>query len=153
MDLSAAGYSSLDGSSNPRLGKALQWCKAFPSFHRIRITMNTITVSEACPPNHWAGEYWERSKDPFHPEAFAGIPAENVMVFVGGSMSTGQRKEGWLAIDYAENPIGFVPDGTVCDGSPIEHIRKMGPYGHICVYPLDAQERIAYHEGKGWPKA
>jgi hypothetical protein len=49
-------------------------------------------VSEEIPPPHprcARAEYWEYSTQPFNREVW-----------------------GWLAIDYAENPVGFYPNGT-----------------------------------------
>lgn len=55
-------------------------------------------------------EYWERSADPYHPEALKGIWP--------GIKGKQPRREGWMGIDWAENAIGFVPDGTVYDYVP-----------------------------------
>lgn len=49
---------------------------------------------------------YERALDPWHRDAFAGIAN------IGG---TSERKEGWMALDWAGNPIAFIPDGTEFD--------------------------------------
>ena len=46
---------------------------------------------------------WERSLDPWHADAF---PPE--LSYAG---TTGERKSGWLGLDWVGNPIIFVPDG------------------------------------------
>ncbi len=58
-------------------------------------------------PNPIAGvAYFERGLDPWHPEAFKGTPAEGIL------KSDEPRKSGWSGIDWAENIICWVPDGT-----------------------------------------
>jgi hypothetical protein len=47
---------------------------------------------------------WERGVDPWHEDAF---PDE--FTYAG---TTGPRKEGWFALDWCGNVIGFVADGT-----------------------------------------
>lgn len=55
-------------------------------------------------------DYWERSPDPAHPNAFKGTELE-------GSFTTKvPQRQGWMAIDWIENPIGFVADGTRIPG-------------------------------------
>lgn len=46
---------------------------------------------------------WERSLDPWHQDAF---PDE----FKDKAPNKGKRKEGWMALDWCGNPIGFLPD-------------------------------------------
>lgn len=71
--------------------------------------------------------YWERSSDPWHPDAFpdelkGAIPNQ-----------TSVRKEGWMAIDGVENPIGFYPDGMDVELAD-EFVMREGPYGRLCAY-------------------
>jgi hypothetical protein len=47
---------------------------------------------------------FERSLDPWHEDAF---PAE-----LREAGTTGKRQEGWMALDWCGNPLGFIPDGT-----------------------------------------
>lgn len=47
---------------------------------------------------------YERGLDPFHRDA---APAE-----FKDSFKDGERLAGWFALDWAGNPIGFIPDGT-----------------------------------------
>jgi hypothetical protein len=46
---------------------------------------------------------WERGLDPWHRDAF---PDE----FKGRAPHRGKRKEGWVALDWCGNIVGFVPD-------------------------------------------
>ena len=83
-------------------------------------------VSKDCPPHFGPSvNYWERSLDPFHADAFKGVAeqigkgCEVVLACIGGQIDISpKRREGWMAIDWIENPIGFVPDGTEQDGEP-----------------------------------
>ena len=80
----------------------------------------TYLVSAECPPPLWSGvAYWERSNDPFHADAFKGIDLKDkAALFVGGmgdvlnKPKQDTRKSGWMAIEWTENPVGFVADGT-----------------------------------------
>jgi hypothetical protein len=47
---------------------------------------------------------WIRCLDPWHTDAF---PDE--FKYAG---TTGERKAGWLGLDWVGNPIIFIPDGT-----------------------------------------
>jgi len=51
-------------------------------------------------------ERFERGVDPWHPDAFIGTPAEGVFVTLE------ERKNGWYALDWCGNVVGFIPDGT-----------------------------------------
>ena len=68
------------------------------------------TSIAAPPPLPPSATYWERSSDPWHPNAFSGIAS------VYGCFTTDQKNSqqasGWMAIDYAGNPIGFIADGS-----------------------------------------
>lgn len=59
------------------------------------------------PPLPFYGERWVRAKDPWHRDAFP----DNLK---HAAPRKGKRKMGWMLEDYWENPIGFVPDGTLC---------------------------------------
>jgi hypothetical protein len=48
---------------------------------------------------------WSRGSDPWHRDAF---PEE----FHDSAPKQGVRKEGWYALDWCGNIIGFVADGT-----------------------------------------
>lgn len=93
--------------------------------------MDSFTTSAEQPPPFESGMwYWERSLDPWHSSAF---PTE-----IAITPSPYPRKGGWMAIDWIENPVGFVPDGTVIERQD-EHVIKMGPYGHLCAYPVESK--------------
>lgn len=101
-----------------------------------------MIVSKDCPPPFLEGvAYWERSQDPAHPDAMKSIQSNArslVLLLIRGELksSTGPRKSGWMAIDWIENPIGFIPDGQVMEESPDDFITDVGPFGHICAYPI-----------------
>jgi len=56
------------------------------------------------PTHDWGGKVfsWERSLDPWHADAF---PDEFKHAGTGG-----ERKSGWMGLDWGGNPIIFVPD-------------------------------------------
>lgn len=49
---------------------------------------------------------WERGLDPWHKDAFTGVPVDSSFA------NQGERKEGWFALDGWGNVIGFLPDGA-----------------------------------------
>ena len=71
--------------------------------------MSVITGPDQRPtPHPFYGDSYERGKDPWHHEAFAGLEDE-----LGGNPGTaGARVEGWFLIDGVGNAVAFVPDGT-----------------------------------------
>jgi hypothetical protein len=95
------------------------------------------TVSESQPPEmpQLGGAYWERSEDPFHVEAFSGVNLPSNAIIIGGKITEGPRKGGWMLIDWIENPIGFVADGEDA-GSPDEYEITEGPHKRLCAYPV-----------------
>jgi hypothetical protein len=109
-------------------------------------------------PRAYCGVYFERTSDPFHPSAFAEAlggkkkSSVTILVGVGAQSNKGPRKEGWMAIDWCENPIGFIADGTEIDGAPGKYVIRTGPFGHICAYPEDSP-KLVEHEGKDWRRA
>lgn len=103
-----------------------------------------MIVSDALPPPMSYGVcYWERSPDPFHADAFKGLnlPPITEVIVLGGELrpvTTKSRGWGWLAIDWCENPVGFVPDGTVIDQKPAQEFTIVpGPHGGLVAYPGD----------------
>lgn len=69
---------------------------------RFKMIITSITTK---PP---LDEYkFERGKDPWHRDAFNGFDEEVRSLF-----KDGDRKEGWLVLDWCENVLGFIPDGT-----------------------------------------
>lgn len=50
-----------------------------------------------------------------------------------------------MAIDWVENPIGFVPDGSSLVEAPEQHTLNEGPYGHLCAYPPGSEKLIEQH--------
>lgn len=82
------------------------------------------------PPTVCCGAYWERGRDPFHPEAF-GMPITNPSV-------NWPRQTGWKLIDLAGQVTGFVPDGTRYNEPPVNYDIRLGEYGRMCAYPVSA---------------
>jgi hypothetical protein len=79
--------------------------------------------------------YWERTGDPFHADAFPPDVDLSRAIVIGGEISRGPRREGWMAIDWCENPVGFVADGTEIAGEPEQYEFREGPHKHLCAYP------------------
>lgn len=72
------------------------------------VEIEMIVDEKTPPPNSIMGggvDFWERSNDPFHSDAMP-----DGLKHAGTS---GDRKQGWMAIDFVGNEIGFIPDGTV----------------------------------------
>ena len=66
-----------------------------------------MIISETNPPSKKYNRFvvtWERSLDPWHADSFP-----DGFKFVG---NTGERKWGWLGLDWVGNPIIFIADGT-----------------------------------------
>lgn len=91
--------------------------------------------------------YWERSKDPSHPDAFKHVlmPLQLLMAF-GLFRVSRKRKDGWMGIDSSENPVCFIPDDTMITGLVPDHLTVLGTHGHHCAFrvPLDL-ELLARH--------
>lgn len=67
------------------------------------------TVSDKLrpPPHAFYGDSYERGIDPWHADAFRGIPGIDA-----DSVGThGPRKGGWYLLDGFGNAIGWIPDG------------------------------------------
>lgn len=54
---------------------------------------------------------WERSSDPWHVDAFKGIGGISADEWA----NKGKRADGWMALDWCGNSLGFVADGTELD--------------------------------------
>ena len=61
---------------------------------------------------------WKRGKSPWHADAF---PAD----FKDRAPEQGDRKTGWIEIDWCGNAIGWVPDGTVIRPKTKAHLSKV----------------------------
>jgi hypothetical protein len=80
------------------------------------------TVSERVrpAPHPFYGDSYERGLDPWHRDAFAGIPGAQeaidegrvIDIGVNAAEHKGERKGGWFLLDGFGNAIGFVPDGA-----------------------------------------
>lgn len=86
-------------------------------------------------PNH--GVYWERQSDPFHVSAILpalqqqGLSPTNLAI-----LDHGPIRDGWMLIDWAENPIGWVPDGLDVPEHNMRFDFKEGPCKRLCAYPV-----------------
>ena len=110
-------------------------------------------VSATKPPIAQGGvAYWERSTDPFHISAINAAlqPAKHkAALLIGGTIDQSEKAgDGWLAIDWIENPVGFVHDGFEQQGEEREFIIQPGPYKHLCAYQLGwyHEELIQQHK-------
>lgn len=102
----------------------------------------TVVTSATQPPSFMGVNYWERSLDPWHADAF---PAN---LKHAASIQSGPRRCGWMAIDGSENAIGFVPDGTEHLGLDKFEIR-LGPCGRMCAYRAAALAQPGDAQGGG----
>lgn len=64
-----------------------------------------IKTSKTQPPSFKGFAYFERSCDPFHPRKIQSALDKTID-------SSDIPESGWMGIDWFENPIGFIPDGT-----------------------------------------
>jgi hypothetical protein len=73
---------------------------------------------------------WERCGDPFHVDAFKGTGVDlDKAICIGGEISKGVRREGWMALDWCGNPVGWIHDGAEVAGDPQPYEIKQGPFG------------------------
>lgn len=79
--------------------------------------------------------------DPFHADGFADLDLEGSVVIALGGMAgesaVGAIGNGWMAIDWCENPVGWIADGTPSAATEDQFEFRTGPYGRVCAYPLD----------------
>jgi hypothetical protein len=71
------------------------------------------------PPMPFYGDSYERSPDPWHADAFKGIPGIEGRVGSGG-----ERKGGWMGLDGHGNPLGFWRDGEEVELKP-QQVREL----------------------------
>jgi hypothetical protein len=79
----------------------------------------------------------------------ADVSYVGYLTLIGGTIDQlDQAREGWLAIDWIENPVGFVPDGYEQQGEEHVFIIQPGPYKHLCAYQIDwyGEELIQQHQ-------
>lgn len=93
-------------------------------------------TSEDFPPSFDGVDYWERGKDPIHPDAFARVLTVVDRIFRFGFKKTfSRRKSGWLGINQ-ENVEAWVPDGTEYTISkPLEIYWFTNHLGKMCARP------------------
>jgi len=87
--------------------------------------MQDVVGTDAPPEFRGGMDYWERSQDPWHRDAFPPEYKDAI------PHDAGERRDGWMAIDYAGNAIGFVPDGSECKLAD-DFTIQAGPYKHNC---------------------
>ena len=100
-------------------------------------------TNEDTPPPFSGVAYFERSCDPFHPK--------KIQEALGAKVDSSDVKEsGWMAIDWYENPIGFIPDGTGTKFPKPEFELAQGYFndGRMFAYPKNEHlsELKARHE-------
>ena len=63
--------------------------------------------------------------------------------WVGDKLATGDRKFGWMAVDYAENAVGFIPDGTEFNCDLPDYDIEVGYFKdkRNFAYPIDDAHR------------
>lgn len=119
-------------------------------------TQGAYVTNIACPPCEFLGEfYWERSLDPWHPDAFNNVLQVSWWTkFVRRFQNIPKRKEGWMAIDYAENAIGFIPDGTECAVPKHKYVIRETYKARLCAIPdvVDLVELFDERKSKGYYK-
>lgn len=103
---------------------------------------------DAPPPFTGRADYYERSNDPFHVSATEHV--EGTALFIGGAVYTSEpRRNGWMAIDYCENAVGFYPDGMVMDCEPEPFVIQEGYFAdrRMFAYPVGhwVQDLVAQH--------
>jgi hypothetical protein len=87
--------------------------------------MAFIVSEEIPPPNpgKWGASYWERSSHPFN-----------------------RSMLGWLAIDWAENPVGFAQDGFHFEDEELYAYHMLtGPAGYMVAVPFSERD---YYDDK-----
>ncbi len=100
-----------------------------------------IVSAERAPAVAGSAWYWERCEDPFHADAFKGIDLSNtVLLTFGGEVRGGARKSGWMAIDWCENPVGWIADGTEVPDHEQQHVHVDGPYEHLCAFQVGSEK-------------
>lgn len=109
-------------------------------------------ISANCPPPYCPGvAYWERSVDPSNPGLlFAAMKAEGLKVPKDVGPPPAQ---GWLGIEWTENPIGFICDGDEfdIDEAPAYNIFPEGPSGHpIAERALTTLENARWFQSHGY---
>lgn len=110
------------------------------------------------PPPLWPSvSYWERSGDPFHADAFKGLElGDKQALFIGGmgdvlnKPKAATRAQGWMAIEWTENPVGFVADGTEYQvAEKAEYvIHDNGPNPNIVAEP----KAVDFFIARWWPR-
>lgn len=81
----------------------------------------SYTVDKDTPPPFDGVEYWERTLDPYHPDAYKNVMSVMDRCYQFGIWDTlfNKRKGGWLGINR-ENPEAYVPDGITIDSDKPE---------------------------------
>lgn len=109
-------------------------------------------VNAENPPPYCPGvQYWERSGDPFNPGLLAAaLEAEGIRSPI---KDTAPQKQGWMAIEWTENPVGFIPDDHEVEAEvmPEYHFTDEGPCGHrIAERALTSLENARWYQAHGY---
>lgn len=88
-------------------------------------------TSKDLPPPFGGCAYFERSCDPFHPKVLQSALDKTID-------SSDVPESGWMGIDWGENPICFIPDGTGYEKRNESFSIEEGyfPDGRMFAYPL-----------------
>lgn len=113
-----------------------------------------IIVSKDQPPPHIGGVlYWERCNNPFDPGIIAAAIESEGFKVVKSPLA--RPVDGWLAIEWGENPVGFYSDGMMfdCEGSEqaAYHFTDVGPSGHrIAERALNSLQNARWFQSHGY---
>lgn len=91
-------------------------------------------TSIAYPPPKSDYSFWERSLDPWHPDAFADVEAPSVRRLFKVAKKT-PRAEGWMGMDHCGNCLLFIPDGSEFESHDDDYILKESYPGVLCAVP------------------
>lgn len=113
--------------------------------------MSYIVSRELPPPMSYPGVfYYERSGDPFHVSCFDGVgDHQTQLLAIGAEIDCAHdQRQGWLAIDYCENPVGFFEDGYVAECDIPEFELREGYFAdkRMFAYPPNSEEMIKRHD-------
>lgn len=113
--------------------------------------MKYLISSDQPPPYMNGVHYWERSRDPFGPDALYEA-FESVGLSRGMKVVQKPQQTGWLAIEWGENPVGFFADGSIIESDePADyHFTEIGPSGlRIAERALTSLENARWFQSHG----
>ena len=112
---------------------------------------NVLRTSICQPPGTFKDVfYFERSLDPYHPDAYPAKQTDSIfsryLTFKSKSSKASEpRREGWMAIDYVENAVGFFPDGTIVETKGLFYLEHSSAgKNRLAAVPVDNYEFFQY---------